>query len=1123
MDDDSEQAPKDDVDFSLEVEPYIYLYDFGLFFPSLRPEQRYEIERIGQDVHSRQEALKKFLGLSIWSYREYLDFPLMLNNNLYDCFMKEVQYRLFRIIQLQPDDVVWVRSGEFFIPLWSLHHKQYSEERDNKHFDEYLFIRAAFHRVLRVIENFRYPDKALFNRRTPLDPPEFHTWTTTGTLANRQKYQSALQNKWSLAKILLNRKLDGSNGEWVPLQALFQHEVPNTLCKEDVHAWKCTYSDIRENLYTEEYKMRHLQSTNREAMFSKISLLYLSYKVRTVKYRSIPGDISNIEMVFRDVNSNGTTFMIENLKFYVISSVLLRNSSSLKMLKRKIFEFTLMSQYGEHALHKDSAFCEIFQSELQEAAVTIGDGFSNILWEKHDRHVYHHFYTREARDKFFRLIFSNTGVSEFWSVSLSQKSLREEVRSLIPFFENLGVFAGSYIQNSMTLIAKEIFVYSHAYCGLDMRDTSDDVRVSMNEQCAKFIEKNGYIAVEDDKRILNVADIDLQHARRELTTDTKNDLCPGQIHLDKYGVQRGIGGLRSDIINEKNRGYRRQYLTRTDDITVNDLFADQSDIAAMFESFFRDCVLFYCHPQCIVREEERTNFLVFLDDFGVKEYPFVFYMAPWKFSGSMVRDFELYSRIAYEADNLSASSFVGRYQINNSNGKVRDKINEFNDTYDRLCLCPNTRCFIDTKRISFQINGLACVGLVETSAYSWVPRNSDINTDFGSVLTPIDQYPLDMWTRQILLGRNGNSAEIAYPLECQGCRAFTTQMYKKIGENGSYCSNCVPKIEHELIRIKFEQVNPKKHGFHAYQRYERYKSARDVESAIKLGMTNEDYKYDFKKGFLKVMGKELIKNIRQGWQAYETYEEYAILCCKGSSWYIWSNVPWKIDIKGDFRSLRYHNVSCRSFFAQPLFKKRQANSGTVSRKRPTFLLPPSSKSIKLKYSHDMRYPLSFDWSKEDPEILSPEWLDKQYVIRPNVSEVWKTIRRKMTENCVCYKNLMEWFNNGCRGDRPPYPSFICCGKESIDKKFLPDNNNVFKEALHIIGLDEDSNMEKLLMCDDFLQLYYTLFSQKGKETSLREAACRRGDSDVPTHEMFFVERKLSIPKIKEQCLQVLTH
>jgi len=51
--------------------------------------------------------------------------------------------------------------------------------------------------------------------------------------------------------------------------------------------------------------------------------------------------------------------------------------------------------------------------------------------------------------------------------------------------------------------------------------------------------------------------------------------------------------------------------------------------------------------------------------------------------------------------------------------------------------------------------------------------------------------------------------------------------------------------------IVFEPVNPKKEGSGAYDRYEKYKSARTVAEALNLGACKGDIAHDFKRGFLK--------------------------------------------------------------------------------------------------------------------------------------------------------------------------------------------------------------------------------------------------------------------------------
>lgn len=53
--------------------------------------------------------------------------------------------------------------------------------------------------------------------------------------------------------------------------------------------------------------------------------------------------------------------------------------------------------------------------------------------------------------------------------------------------------------------------------------------------------------------------------------------------------------------------------------------------------------------------------------------------------------------------------------------------------------------------------------------------------------------------------------------------------------------------------IEYKQTNPKRKGSKVYERYEKYKNAKTVAAALKLGARMDDIKYDFKHGFLKCL------------------------------------------------------------------------------------------------------------------------------------------------------------------------------------------------------------------------------------------------------------------------------
>ena len=56
--------------------------------------------------------------------------------------------------------------------------------------------------------------------------------------------------------------------------------------------------------------------------------------------------------------------------------------------------------------------------------------------------------------------------------------------------------------------------------------------------------------------------------------------------------------------------------------------------------------------------------------------------------------------------------------------------------------------------------------------------------------------------------------------------------------------------------MEFLQENPKTPGSKSFQRYERYKCARSVAEFKELGGTAADLRYDEKKGFLSVTGRD---------------------------------------------------------------------------------------------------------------------------------------------------------------------------------------------------------------------------------------------------------------------------
>ena len=136
--------------------------------------------------------------------------------------------------------------------------------------------------------------------------------------------------------------------------------------------------------------------------------------------------------------------------------------------------------------------------------------------------------------------------------------------------------------------------------------------------------------------------------------------------------------------------------------------------------------------------------------------------------------------------------------------------------------------------------------------------------------------------------------------------------------------------------------------------------------------------------------------------------------------------------------------------------------------------------------------------------------------------------------CDCYKKLKQWrlklrqdesvvARTKRIGEMPAMPSFTCCGKVV----FISEK--VFHETVNLLGLHHvfkgPDDMRLLMETNEFLKVYFTLFSERGKESSIQEAACWRNPPDGgprrPSHCMTFFEERLEYDEIKRSCIKIL--
>ena len=176
---------------------------------------------------------------------------------------------------------------------------------------------------------------------------------------------------------------------------------------------------------------------------------------------------------------------------------------------------------------------------------------------------------------------------------------------------------------------------------------------------------------------------------------------------------------------------------------------------------------------------------------------------------------------------------------------------EMNTKFDEICGgCANIRNFIiahQTIKSDVYAFGIPGVGTVDRKHYSWYPTTSDPSTLFGSRIFELNKqtFPLQVWSEDVVLGKNGPKTEIIYPVPCGECKTFTRQMYvyKAMTESEKFrCSCCVPRV--------FEAVST-------------------------------------------------------GWNEIETFEEFGVLVRLGTSsrHVVWTT-GWTPELRSDFSSLR---------------------------------------------------------------------------------------------------------------------------------------------------------------------------------------------------------------------------
>ena len=1073
-----------DVVFDEDIRPYIYL-DEGTFWLSLRNKklktgkrlflQKVELHRMGETVDERVRKLKECLQFSLKDAREHFGLEMLSDHDDTEKFMQVIQHRMFFRMLLDHEEIVWVYTGKMLVPMFAVAHRQYWGEQLKEGFVPEYFFRGALFALLHVVENFKIPRHRSLEE--PDDPPPFTRFFSPSLPKDeREKLRAAVQLRCPIATILMTEK-NKDKDDWKPVRALFEYKPPDDLPDDEVLSWKCTFHDILSPVWDgKEWVSRvdrqmHLGSFY-FTVHSKISCLYLPYYIRKVRPKTIPRDVSKIEMQFSDNTAMDKIDLRENLFFYTVATMMFRNRSTLKSTRMMLLEFLIMEQ---HAYTDNAKLNSLFAEELKKLAEIEKIEYSEAFrWARQNPHVLRFRHGKEVLSLLIHNLEITADVLTF-IVSHSQ-----QIRDYVSLLRETTILKSDVFQQAMVNVAHCVFALSETYCGLKVKDEAHDKRKKENLKRACFIKLRSYVQSDTPER--HEAKVkDILSEASEITKEVDTPVEMARSYRDTTGVIRGVGGMKDGSNTECNPR----------EIEHDNFFLSQHSIESMFERWFCDALLYHSMPEDIISEKKQTHFLVFLCTQNISMFPKEIMNKikahPWNYDGCMrtrpVHDespnFAAFVNFAGQCDEFVA--FPGDTKV-----LIRSGL-DMKARFDEICDgCMNVRKFISSVSLTtFGLEfdtfsyGLPGVGLVKRTHYSWYPRTCDPTNLFGSRFFELTKdFPLEVWSKDVVLVKKGPDTVLTHPVPCSKCMTFSKIMYKhshtyrrsNMSVDDFRCSSCTPRSG--------EEWTPE-----------------------------------------------------PGWNAVTMYDDFGIVCSVGDSLISTRHIVWTTGwvptLKSELSSIRNNGT---------LVPTRNAE---VQKKRtPTFLLGWSNKVPKREGSADVSNDLVLDWL-EPGQVLCPIWLNDKYVVREKVCLHWKRIFDEVT-SCTCCKRLKAWKikkrffhpmpleskeeQDNRLGPRP-CPTFRCCGKDVILNSSLVTSldNEVFNDAIEILDLPPMNEVDRLTLmrCDDFLKLFYTLFSKRGKESSLREACSWRGEGDTPSHCMFFGEETLNVPVIRGFCVDIL--
>lgn len=831
------------LDYFKDFRPFMMFHkekDTSPFFFPITSTQRREIEAIDFDMDERKKKIGMFLKLNM---RDVCDFfnldlsPLKLHVQSDDPMskLKEdnfsyiLEYFLFRcmIPLMSVDDIVWValkvcreketpslqRDSIIMVPVWTCVYTQLKEEGlndfliDDKKNDQprYHFLRGALHRIVVTINDFKYPEVDGVIGHIPYfysstDPDMSKTWW-------RDPYESAIIKKWSLMPVLSEIKKKGKTlvvDDWWGLMHILSADVPQCHFLKDKasqRAWLFLFFRMANNDISPKDRQRYL-GDQFFSIYTKLTILRLTYTDKVVCFRTIPTCISRINMQWSDFQGKKSLF------FFLVKHLIGQCGVSL-------FFFYIISHLPQTiAEDMQDLIMKTFTECLKTYSISVRDRvtFHDNHWsKKYIRKVFKQddiqtHYTKEYFHKKAKglelfcanIYYEDTGCTCF------------PIEAILTLLRYTSFLKMPYVQKAMLDMAKYIFRHGEIYLNLPIENESLSAFREANLRTAKIVYEKKFKVVDGDRfpgydefkiEMNNYAKLHSKHVNYTLSKE-KMPLVQ-DVMIDGYGMTIGLGDKNSTPLRNVLGTLRSNIPKKSD---VFDFLESES---ACFERFIKASVLYYCTEvenqssnNFTVKCEEISNTLVFLDKRRVLPGKgilscSVFRKLPWVFKGSMPSKLQKYRSLAVQYDNCLFKSKKGECPF-----YVRDMLQEEKRTLEEeICILKkdpmayqffihSSVSYIPTLNKEYEIYGTGRVSV----NISWEPFSSDVLNLFGSKITPLDRnyHPYEMWSYECVAYRNGPLWHTSFPKACSSCKfsfSFSSKIFQD--EEGLYhCTAC---------------------------------------------------------------------------------------------------------------------------------------------------------------------------------------------------------------------------------------------------------------------------------------------------------------------------------------------